>query len=175
MFARFAMGVVMAISLGAPAFAHGPARLKTEQTVLLAAPIEEVWKAVGDFADASWDPATESVTAKGTQKGDTRARKLTNGQLVTEELMKIDPAKYAISVRYVEDNIEALKASNYASHITLKEEGGKTQFNLRGAFYRAFPQNDPPAALNDEASTAAVEAYHQAALDALAARFGKAE
>ena len=175
MFAKFAMGFVLALGLAAPVMAHGPARLKTEQTVLLDAPVEEVWQVVGNFLDPSWDPSTESVEASSAEKGATRKRTLKVGGTVTEELMKLDPAKYAISTRFVEDNIEAVKASNYASHITLKDEGGKTLVSIKGAFYRAFPQNEPPADLNDEASTAAVEAHHQAALDALADRFGKAQ
>lgn len=175
MFTKFAMGFVLALGLAVPAMAHGPARLKTEQSVLLNAPIEEVWAVVGNFTDPSWDPSTESVVATGQEKGATRERTLKAGGSVTEELMKLDPAKHAISVRFIADNIEAVKASNYASHITLKDESGKTLVNWKGAFYRAFPQNEPPADLNDEASTAAVEAHHQAGLDALAERFGKAE
>lgn len=174
---RLTAGLVLAcsVAIGGAALAHGPARLKTEASVLLNAPVSEVWEVVGNFADPSWDPSTTSVSAAGNEKGATRERVLTSGTTVTEELMKRDEAKYAISTRLVTDNIEAIKASNYASHITLKDEAGKTRVNWRGAFYRAFPQNEPPADLNDEASTAAVEAHHQAGLDALVARFGKGE
>lgn len=175
---RLAAGLVMAcsVAISGAALAHGPARLKTEASVLLNAPVAEVWAVVGNFADPSWDPSTASFTAPtGAEKGATRERVLQSGATVTEELMKRDEAKHAISTRFVTDNIEAVKASNYASHITLKEEGGKTRVDWRGAFYRAFPQNEPPADLNDEASTAAVQAHHQAGLDALATRFGKAE
>lgn len=173
MFARMAAGFVLAMSLAAPVLAHGPARLKTEQSVVLDAPVAEVWAVVGNFSDPSWDPSTKSFSAAANEKGATRTRVMTSGGEVTEELMKLDPAKHAISVRFVSDNVEAVKASNYASHITLKDEGGKTRVDWRGAFYRAFPQNDPPADLNDDASTEAVRAHHQAGLDALAARFGK--
>ena len=71
-----------------------------------------------------------------------------------------------------EDNLDYVKATNYALHITIKDEGGKAVVDLKGAFYRAFPLNDPPADQNDEASTAAVEALHQSMIDALVARFG---
>ena len=56
----------------------------------------------------------------------------------------------------------------------IKDEGGKAKVDLKAAYYRAFPQNDPPADLNDEASTAAVEALSQQMIDALVARFGAA-
>lgn len=174
-FANFALGATLALGLAGAAQAHGPARLKTEQSVVLNAPVADVWAVVGNFADMSWFPGTESVTAHGTEKGALRERKLTGGVTVEEELMKFDPAKYAISTRFTADNIEVLKATNYASHMTLKDEGGKTKLDWKGAFYRAFPQNEPPADLNDDASTKAVEAYHQAGIDALVERFGKVE
>lgn len=168
------MAVILAMGASA-ALAHGPSRLKTEQTVLLNAPVAEVWAAIGNFADMSWFPGTLSTLAEGDQKGAMRKRTLEGGIEIEEELLKIDADKYAISTRLVADNLEAVKATNYASHITLKDEGGKTRLNWRGAFYRAFPQNDPPADLNDDASTAAVEALHQTAIDALVARFGSSE
>ncbi len=41
----------------------------------------------------------------------------------------------------------------------------------KGAFYRGYPNNDPPENLNDEAAIAAVTAVYKAGLDALHARF----
>ncbi len=166
-----AIAASLAMVAGA-AFAHGPSRLKTEQTVLLDAPPAEVWAVIGNFGDMSWFPGAGTITATGEEKGATRVRITESGQEVKEELLKRDPAKFAISTRFTENNIEAVNATNYASHITLKDEGGKTRLDWRGAFYRADPNNDPPAALNDDAAILAVEALHQQAIDALAARFG---
>ena len=45
----------------------------------------------------------------------------------------------------------------------------------KGGFYRGYPNNDPPANLNDDTAMAAVDGIYQAGLDALAERFGKAE
>ena len=42
-------------------------------------------------------------------------------------------------------------------------------------FYRGFPNNDPPAELNDDAAVAAVNGIYQAGIDALAERFGRVE
>ena len=88
--------------------------------------------------------------------------------------LKLDSKKFAISTRLTEDNLDYIKATNYALHITIKDEGGKARVDLKAAYYRAFPQNDPPADLNDEASTAAVEALSQQMIDALVTRFGAA-
>jgi len=172
--ALLAAGILALAGLATPASAHGPARLKTEQSVLLAAPVTEVWQVVGDFSDMSWYPGSGAITVTGEGKGATRTREIA-GRTVTEELMRHDAAKHAISTRLVADDLAVVKASNYASHITLKDEGGRTRVDWKGAFYRGFPQNEPPADLDDAASTASVEAHHQAGLDALAARFGKAD
>ena len=161
--------------LAATAQAHGPSRLKTEQTIKLNATPDEVWAVIGKFDDMSWYPGVVSIEATGNEKGATRIRKMEDGTVIEEELLKLDPAKHALSVRFTTDNLDAVKATNYASHITIKDEGGKALLDWKGAFYRAYPNNDPPADLNDEASIASVMAAHQKGIDALTARFGTAE
>ena len=50
--------------------------------------------------------------------------------------------------------------------------GGGSLIEWRGAFYRGYPNNDPPPELNDEAAIAAVTGVYQAGLDALTEEFG---
>lgn len=164
----------LALVAGA-AQAHGPSRLKTEQSVTLNATPAEVWAVIGNFDDMAWFPGTASVQADGSEKGALRTRTLEDGTVVTEELLKHDPAKFAISTRLTEDNLALIKATNYALHITVRDVGGKAVVDMKGAFYRGYPQNDPPIDLDDDASTAAVLALHQQGIDALVARFGAAE
>lgn len=166
---------IATLTIAGMAEAHGPSRLKTDQQVTLNAPPDQVWAVIGDFGDMSWYPGVTSVEATGNEKGATRTRTMADGQVVKEELIKIDPAKYAISIRFTEDNIAVVKATNYASHITLKEDGGKTVLDWKGAFYRGFPQNEPPDELNDDASTASVLEVQQKGIDALVERFGAAQ
>lgn len=174
--ATVAAGLWLAAApLAAPAFAHGPSRLKTDQSALLDATPDEVWAVVGDFADLSWLPGVASVAATGAEKGATRVVTMADGQTVTQELTKLDPAKRAISVRVIEDNVAVIPATQYASHITVGDEGGKARLEWKGAFYRAFPLNDPPPEQNDDAALAAISAMHQQGIDALVARFGAAE
>ncbi|MBP7001130.1 SRPBCC family protein [Amaricoccus sp.] len=155
-----------------PVAAHGPSRLKTDQGVTLDATPDEVWAVVGDFADMSWFPGVASVAATGAEKGATRVVTMADGQSVTEELTKLDPARRAISVRVTEDNVAAIPATQYASHIVVGDDAGKARLEWKGAFYRAFPLNDPPPAQNDDAAIAAITALHQTGIDALVARFG---
>ena len=169
-------GVVASLGLmTAPAEAHGPSRLKSEQSVVLNASPEEVWQAIGQFDQMDWLPGAGEIKAEGQEKGALRQRSLEGGVTIEEELLKIQPEKFAISTRLVSDNLDYVSATNYALHLTIKPEGDHAKVEFKGAFYRAFPQNDPPAELNDEASIAAVEALHQTMIDALVAKFGKAE
>ena len=57
----------------------------------------------------------------------------------------------------------------------VKDEGGKANVVWKGGFYRGFPNNDPPAELNDEAATQAVTGVYRAGLDALVEKFGRVE
>ena len=67
-----------------------------------------------------------------------------------------------------------LPVTNYSSHLTVTPNAaGGSHIEWRGAFYRGYPNNDPPPELNDEAAIAAVTGVYQAGLDALVARFGQ--
>lgn len=157
---------------GGMAAAHGPSRQKTDQSVILDAAPDEVWAVVGDFGDMSWFPGVASTEADGDAKGAKRLRKMTDGQEVVEELTKIDPAKRIIAIRFDKDNTAVVAATNYAYTITVTDQGGKAALDWKGAFYRAFPLNDPPPDQNDDAAIAAVTAFHQKGVDALVERFG---
>ena len=57
-----ALAVGLAAMTGA-AEAHGPSRLKTDQSVTLNASPDEVWAVVGDFTEMSWYPGVAKVEA----------------------------------------------------------------------------------------------------------------
>ena len=46
-------------------------------------------------------------------------------------------------------------------------DGKTSTVEWRGAFYRGYPNNDPPAELNDDAAIAAVTAVYKSGLEAL--------
>ncbi|EBA05599.1 SRPBCC family protein [Sagittula stellata] len=162
------------------ALAHGPTRQKVTVTTEVAADPAEVWAAVGDFQDMSWHPAVVSSTGEnGNEIDATRDLYLSDqgadGPLLKEVLYKYDAEKMTYSYRIREDNVEVLPVTNYSSHLTVKpRDGGGSIVEWRGAFYRGYPNNDPPEELNDEAAIAAVTAVYQAGLDALVERFGAA-
>jgi hypothetical protein len=55
----------------------------------------------------------------------------------------------------------ALPVTNYTSTLAVIAEGDTSVVEWRGAFYRAYPNNDPPPDKNDEAAVAAVTAVYK--------------
>ncbi len=159
-----------------PAAAHGPTRQKVTLTTEVAAPPAEVWEVIGNFQDMSWHPAVHSTQGEGGNEIDA-TRLLTLGEeggpTIDEILYKYDAEKMTYSYRITEVAVETLPVTNYSSHLTVKSgANGGSLIEWRGAFYRGYPNNDPPEHLNDEAAIAAVTGVYQAGLDALADRFG---
>jgi hypothetical protein len=63
---------------------------------------------------------------------------------------------------------KVLPVTNYSSHLTVKPMGdNKSMVEWRGAFYRGYPNNDPPPELNEEAAIKAVSGVYRAGLDHL--------
>lgn len=177
-----AAAATLALTFGAQA--HGPARLKTEQSVVLDATPDEVWQVIGKFDDMNWHPAIASteVTPAGAPadvpEESTRILHLkadSGDPTITERLMAIDPEKRQYKYMIADVAVEVLPVTNYSSTLQVKDNGGRAEVVWKGGFYRGYPNNDPPAELNDDAAMAAVNGVYQAGLDALAERFGKAE
>ena len=169
------LAIFVGIVLPAAVLAQGPTRQKVTLSAEVAAPPEEVWAVIGNFQDMSWHPAVFATTGSGGNDIDA-TRVLTlgaeGGPTISEVLYKHDDAAMSYSYRITDVLVEVLPVTNYSSHLTVKPAGdGKSLVEWRGAFYRGYPNNDPPPELNDEAAIAAVTGIYQAGLDALVARF----
>ena len=149
--------------------AHGPTRKKTTETVEISAPPEKVWAVIGNFQDMSWHPAIEKTEGKGGNGPEaTRTLTLKGGGTIQEELAKFEPEQKSYSYRITTVDVKVLPVTNYSSTITVTPaEGGKSTVEWRGAFYRGYPNNDPPPELSDEAAMKAVSGVYRAGLDAL--------
>ena len=168
--------LMVGLILPAVALAHGPTRQKVTLTTEVAAAPAEVWAVVGNFQDMSWHPAVHATAGEGGNDIDA-TRLLTlgaeDGPTISEVLYKYSAEKMSYSYRITEVLVEVLPVTNYSSHLTVKPlDAGGSLIEWRGAFYRGYPNNDPPPELNDEAAVAAVTGVYQAGLDALAERFG---
>ncbi len=171
------IAVLFFLVLPGLALAHGPTRQKVTLSVDVAAAPADVWAVIGNFQDMSWHPAVFSSTGEGGNTIDA-TRVLTlgaeGGPTISEVLYKYDAEKMSYSYRITDVKVEVLPVTNYSSHLTVTPAAtGGSHIEWRGAFYRGYPNNDPPPELNDEAAIAAVTGVYQAGLDALAARFGQ--
>lgn len=147
-----------------PAGAHGPTRQKVVETVKIDAPAAAVWARIKNFdALKDWHPAVGSSPAdKGNTEGSERKVALKGGGALVETLERYDDAQMRYSYRSKDGG--ALPVTNYTSTITVTGEGNTSTVEWRGAFYRGFPNNDPPPDKNDEAAVKAVTGVYQSGL-----------
>lgn len=146
------------------ALAHGPTRQKVVEKITIDAPADAVWAQIKDFdALAKWHPAVaESPADKGNAEGSVRTIKIKGGGSLVESLERYNAEGKSYSYRAKDGG--ALPVTNYTSTITVSGDGAKSTVEWRGAFYRGFPNNDPPPDQNDEAAVKAVTGVYQAGL-----------
>ena len=156
----------------APAWAHGPSRQKLIETVDIALSPDKVWAIIKDFDGlAKWHPAAaSSAVDKGNEPGSIRTvvLKAPGDPKIIESLMSYDDAGRTYHYEIKEVDVKVLPVTNYTSWLTVRDDGkGGSTVEWKGAFYRGFPNNDPPPELNDEAAVAAVKGIYRTGLDNL--------
>ena len=152
------------------AWAHGPTRRKVQQQVEINAAPAKVWAVIGNFQDMSWlGPVEKTEGDKGNEIGATRRLTLKGGATVDEELYKYDAEKMSYSYRITAVDVKVLPVTNYSSTITVSPsaDGKGSLVEWAGAFYRGYPNNDPPPELNDEAAINAVTGLYHDGLEGL--------
>lgn len=170
MFRRDILGLWLSSTLiPSVALAHGPTRQKVTETVEINAFPDKVWAAIGDFGDMSWHPAVARTDAQGGNTVDARrVLTLRDGGTTDEVLYKYDQAGMTYSYRITRVDVAVLPVTNYSSTLSVKPaDGGRSLVEWRGAFYRGYPNYDPPPNLNDAAAVKAVSAMYRAGLDHL--------
>ena len=152
------------------ASAHGPTRQKVRESIEINAPPAKVWAVIGNFQDMSWlPPVSKTEGQKGNEIEATRRLTLATGATVDEELYKYDTEKMSYSYRITAVDVTVLPVTNYSSTLTVSRgaDGKGSVVEWSGAFYRGFPNNDPPPELSDEAAVKAVSGLYRAGLEAL--------
>lgn len=163
-------GVVMAaLAVLGAAWAHGPTRQKVRESIEIDAPQAKVWAVIGNFQDMSWLAGVAKTEGeKGNEIGATRRLTLAPGITIDEELYKYEPEMMSYSYRITAVDVKVLPVTNYSSTLSVSPApGGKAKLEWAGAFYRGFPNNDPPPDLNDEAAIKAVSELYRGGLAAL--------
>ena len=150
-----------------PADAHGPSRQKVTKTIEINAPVDKVWKIVGNFQDLNWHPAVEKTEGTGgNEKGAKRTLTLKGGGQIHEALVKYDAEAHMMKYEITDVDVKILPVNNYSSWLSVEGDGNKSVLSWKGAFYRGYMNNDPPPELNDEAAVKAVTGIYEAGLDA---------
>lgn len=167
------IALLLCVSMGPPALSCGPSRMKATERVTIDAPADKVWALVGAYEDMTWHPsvgATESAQPLADAKA-ARRYTLKSGAVIADALTAKDDK--ARTIRFLADkgDPKALPVVGYASVISVTEQDGKTVVEWKGAYSRAYLNNDPPPELNDDAATAAVTAFQHAGLEGLKRRF----
>ncbi|MGY3589573.1 hypothetical protein ACVIGB_001549 [Bradyrhizobium sp. USDA 4341] len=161
--------VVAALAVLGAAWAHGPTRQKVRESIEIDAPQAKVWAVIGNFQDMSWLAGVAKTDGeKGNEIGATRRLTLAPGITIDEELYKYEPEMMSYSYRITAVDVKVLPVTNYSSTLSVSPApGGKAKLEWAGAFYRGFPNNDPPPELNDEAAVKAVSELYRGGLAAL--------
>ncbi|MEL7047755.1 MAG: SRPBCC family protein [Pseudomonadota bacterium] len=166
------MGLLFAVTAVLPTSseAHGPTRQKVTQKIEINAPLEKVWAVIGNYQDMSWHPAvTKTEGEGGNEPPATRTLTLDGGATIKEILDRYSAENHMYKYRITEVAVEVLPVTNYSSTLSAEGADGKTTVTWRGAFYRGYPNNDPPENLNDAAAIKAVTGVYEAGLKALKA------
>ena len=150
-------------------FAHGPTRQKVSEKIIIEAEPEQVWNVVKNFHDMSWHPAVAETTGEGANEpGATRKLTLGTGGEINEVLEKYIEEEKKYFYRITEVDVKVLPVNNYSSWLIVREaEGGATEVEWKGAFYRGYQNNNPPPELSDEAAVNAVTGVYQGGLEKL--------
>ena len=168
-----AAGLPAGLLLATPAAAHGPTPQKIDESIVIAAPPDEVWAIVGDFANfAAWNPwLSASEADKGNTPGSTRTlTRAKGGGTLTEELDDYQPGQRELSYRSGRKlDPQVLPASSYSVRLQVTPEGDGSKVSFRGRAYRADTGNDAPKGRDDKAVIAAMKAYIVPALQKLKA------
>ena len=161
--------VAAALAVLGAAWAHGPTRQKVRESIEIDAPQAKVWAVIGNFQDMSWLAGVAKTEGeKGNEIGATRRLTLAPGITIDEELYKYEPEMMSYSYRITAVDVKVLPVTNYSSTLSVSlAPGGKAKLDWAGAFYRGFPNNDPPPELNDEAAVKAVSELYRGGLAAL--------
>lgn len=153
-------------------YAHGPTRQKVTEKIEINASADIVWNIVKNFGDATWLPMVNASEADNdNEAGSVRTLTLASGDKIVERLKSYNADKMSYKYRIPDatHDVNILPVNNYSSTLSVKAEGNKSLVTWKGAFYRGYPNNDPPAELNDEAAVKAVTELYQAGLAGLKA------
>lgn len=168
----FGIGLIV-VSMAGTAQAHGPSRQKVTVERVISAHPDACWQLVGDFgALHSWLPPVDSsdvISGDAMQAGAVRLV-IVGDKSLEETLKSVSAKKHKLKYKISKENLDILPVNNYSSTLTVSAEGEGCKVTWLGAFYRGYPNGNPPEHLNDKAAIAAVTGLYNLGLDSLKAK-----
>ncbi len=180
---RILFGILLSISVTSSLFAaHTTVRQRVRESIKIHAAPEIVWEMIKDFDKlATWLPAVEKVNAKGgNQVGAERILTFKTGGTITEKMKVYDAKKKKYKYKIIDIStsgtifhagseiaIPVLPVGNYSAWIAVENEAGSSRVSWKASFYRAYPNNNPPAELTDQVAVEAVSRMLKAGLNNL--------
>ena len=154
-------------------YSHGPTRQKIKESVTINAKPEDVWNVIKDFGKIdTWHPSISKVESDG--KTRTIYYSLRNNTPITQKLENYNAEKMMYKTSITEVDVKSFPVSTYTANISVKgNDDGTTTVLWKGAFYRAYVNNDPPPELNEAAAIKAVKEFFQAGLNNLKTKLEK--
>lgn len=156
------LGLMLIPTLSA---AHGPSRQKVTEEIAIKAPPDKVWGLIKDFCSIEkWHPGIAKCEGTGgNDVGATRVLTLKGegDKKIEEALLNYDAAAMTYKYKIAKVDVKVLPVTTYSSFITVKVADGGSSVTWNGAFYRGYPNNNPPPELSDEAAVKAVTAIYK--------------
>lgn len=164
--------VFLFTAIALPAYGHGPTPQKTDESILLAASPDIVWRKLSEpCAIATWHPEVSGCEEVSELK---RILTLKNGGKISEEIDEILPAEMSISYRLgAESEVEALPVSSLTGRIKVVADPAGSKVTWIARYYRADTTNEPPKGLDDGTAQLKVNAYVRSALEGMNASVTK--
>ena len=161
--------VMLSVTVCVSALAHGPSRQKVTKEINVNAPAAKVWALIADFCSIEhWHPAVGACRGEGGKEpGATRSLTIGSdgGPVIDEELQKYNDEMMMYKYKITHTDNSVLPVTTYSAFLSVHDNGDETAtVRWRGGFYRAYPNNNPPPELNDEAALNAVTAVYDAGL-----------
>ena len=154
-------------------FSHGPTRQKIKESITINAKPEDVWNIIKDFGKIDiWHPSISKVESDG--KTRTIYYSPRNNTPIKQKLESYNAEKMMYKTSITEVDIKSFPVSTYTANISVKgNDDGTSTVLWKGAFYRAYVNNDPPPELNEAAAIKAVKEFFQAGLNNLKIKLEK--
>jgi len=163
----FSLFFLLIFTLFNNSYSHGPTRQKIKESVTINAKPEEVWNVIKDFGKINaWHPSISKVESDG--KNRTIYYSPRNNTPIKQKLENYNPEKMMYKTSITEVDIKYFPVNTYTANISVKgNDDGTSTVLWKGAFYRAYVNNDPPPELNEAAAINVVTEFFQVGLNNL--------